>query len=91
MSIIAHLCTRCGHPDYWRRTRPGKVVEACGQGFGCVCQCTSGEPVVLPTYDITGRQSEQLIPPNGELCKGVWACGCPACRALHEQLTAAPV
>lgn len=84
MALIAHLCTRCAHPDIWRLPK-----TQCGNG-PCSCQrCTPGPPQLRPTYDQAGRKVERIIKPGDDLHPGVHTCGCAQCKALYEQLTAA--
>lgn len=84
MSLIAHLCTRCGHPDFWRS-------GAAGGSCSCGCTCTPGEPELRPTFDVASRPVARIVPP-GEKVGGLSLMrthDCKGCRALYERLTAA--
>ena len=84
MSYIAHRCTKCGHPDSWRRaTITGPENCSCG------CRCTPGGSEVLPTWKPNGQPSEEVVPPGDRERLTFPTCGCDSCKALHKQLTTA--
>ncbi|MBA9003763.1 Lsr2 family protein [Thermomonospora cellulosilytica] len=93
--LIAHRCTKCGHPDYQRRpdkTRPDELGHC-----ECGCLCTPGKPELIPTFNFIGQRIERIVEPGARLdgdgsdslADGapVRACGCDACKALYAHLT----
>lgn len=87
MSLIAHLCVNCGHPDFWRSGAGSAVPGRCS----CGCACTPGPPELRPSFDQAGNRVERIIPP-GEKIGGHFStplCGCQGCKDLYEQQTAA--
>lgn len=91
---IGHRCA-CGHTDLHHlgdQTRGGCTAsagKACGQPCG-----PAGESLLLPSFDLRGRQVERVLPPgsgwptmNGAVSPKT--CPCPDCEALHAEVTAA--
>lgn len=91
MSVLLHLCRACGH----RATSH----EGGDRGYsGCRCCLGAGDidpaPVLVETFTCPGGRREGLYPPgtlwNAGTMHRLQLCGCPACRAEHERLSAAP-
>lgn len=83
MSLITHPCTACGHPDFWRSVLRGAAPGPCS----CGCRCKPGDPEARPSFDLAGRPVERVLKPGEAFGQGLRTCSCPACKALHEQLT----
>lgn len=90
--LITHRCTKCKHPDYWRRR------DAAGPGpCECGCKCAPEAPKLAPTFNMAGRQVERIAEPGTRLVgdgtdpiaegASVTACGCSDCKALYAELT----
>ncbi|WP_435173261.1 hypothetical protein [Actinacidiphila sp. bgisy145] len=49
-------------------------------------------PVLRPTFELSGKEIERVVPPGDRLAteggnSGMETCGCDACRALYTELT----
>jgi hypothetical protein len=86
MSLITHRCTVCEHPDFWRFARPPGRQNTCPQ---CGDVCKPGNPELVPTFDVAGREVERITVPGKATGFQVTTCNCKACKALYEQLTGA--
>lgn len=87
MGLITHPCTRCGHPDYWRRVTGPAAAEVCGT-LDCRCRCcTPGPPEIRPTWDLAAALDDRLIEPGEKVGgpSGAWTCGCDDCKTLYQQ------
>jgi hypothetical protein len=82
VSVLAHLCRRCGHGAAWH--------EPTNRGYhACPC-CREGgadldpEPTLLPTSSSPGGVPEPLWWPGTRRNEGTMhastTCGCRACR-----------
>ena len=97
MAFIGHRCT-CGHNDVnHTKNDKGKLVCTAKAGAPCGRPCKSqGEPEVMPSFAVTGRPVERIIPPgDGFRAMGdhvivkTCYCYCDGCQALYEQLVPA--
>lgn len=93
MAILHHLCTKCGHPDYFHAT------SDCSHGF-CRCGLASREmdpeSVVAPTCAADAARTPILtITPPGtrwpEFGQGHVTCDCETCHARYAELAGGAV
>lgn len=91
MSVLLHLCRSGRH----RATSH----DGRDRGYsGCRCCLGPGDvdpaPVLVETFTSPGGRREDLYAPgtvwNAGTMHRLELCGCPACRAEHARLSAAP-
>lgn len=83
MSLIAHRCVACGHPDIFHEAN-----ATCSHGCCAAHAPVYGPPEVLRTFDGHGRPVTTIAEPGSAFrafARGtVDLCGCQQCHALYQ-------